>query len=67
MHGAGQIWYKDIIPDKKLYFDIEDSYIIGATVFIASMIDAAFDLPSEHEDNAQIERVENLPMSPPFC
>ena len=48
LHGAGQLWYQDIIPDKKLYLDIPDSHIIGATVFIAGMIDAAFDLPHEH-------------------
>ena len=64
LHGVGQIWYKDIIPDKKLYFDIDECYIIGATVFIASMIDTVFDHPSEHEDTSQIKRVENLRTSP---
>jgi hypothetical protein len=47
-----------------MYFDTQDSHIIGAIVFIASMIDAAFDLPLEHKGNGQFEHVENLPTSP---
>ena len=64
MHGAGQVWYQQIIPDKKLYFDIPDSHIIGATVFIAGMIDAAFDIPHEHEDSGLSDTLENMPSSP---
>ena len=64
LHGAGQLWYQDIIPDKKLYFDTSDSHIIGATVFIAGMIDAAFDLPHEHDDVGPTVTLENMPSSP---
>ena len=53
LHGSGQVWYKDVIPDRMIYFDIPDSHMIGATVFIASMIGAAFDLPDEHQDRTQ--------------
>ena len=64
LHGAGQLWYQDIIPDKKLYFDTSDSHIIGATVFITGMIDAAFDLPHEHEDSGPTVTLENMPSTP---
>ena len=64
LHGAGQVWYKDVILDKKIYFDIPDSHVIGATVFIISMIDAAFNLPDEHENKAQNIRLSNTPKSP---
>ena len=37
---------------------------MGATVFIASMIDATFDLPDEHENRAQNVRLSNTPKSP---
>jgi hypothetical protein len=64
LHGAGQLWYQEIIPDKKLYFNILDSHIIRATVFIASMIDAAFDLSHEHEDSGPTVTLVNMPSTP---
>jgi hypothetical protein len=64
LHGAGQLWYQDIIPDKKVYFDTSDTHIIGATVFITGMIDAAFDLPHEHEDSGPTVTLENMPSTP---
>jgi len=49
IHGAGLVWYKDVIPPKTLNFNFRESHIIDATMFISSMIDAAFDLPDEHQ------------------
>ena len=48
---AGLVWYKDGIPPKTLNFDFRESHIIVAAMFISSMIDAAFDLPDEHQDS----------------
>jgi hypothetical protein len=48
IHGAGPIWYKDVIPPKSLYFNFHEAHIIGATILIASLIDSAFDHPDEH-------------------
>ena len=50
-YGIGLVWYKDIIPPKTLNFNFRESRIIGATMFISSMIDAAFDLPDEPQDS----------------
>ena len=44
IHGAGPIWYKDVIPPKSLYFNFHEAHIIGATI----LIDSAFDHPDEH-------------------
>lgn len=41
IHGIGLGWYKDIIPLKTLYFDFQLSYIIGDTISIPVIIDAA--------------------------
>ena len=64
LHGAGQVWYKDVIPDKKIYFDILDSHVIEATMFITSMIDATFYLPDVHENRTRNVRLSNTPKSP---
>ena len=50
IHSARPVWYKDVIPAKTLYFNFHESHIIGATVFIANLIDSAFDHPDEHQD-----------------
>jgi hypothetical protein len=50
IHGSGPVWYTDVIPPKTLYFNFQESHIIGSTMFISSMMDAAFDLPDEHQD-----------------
>ena len=51
IHGAGPVWYKEVSNHKILNFNFRESHIIGATVFISSMIDAGFDLPDEHKDS----------------
>jgi hypothetical protein len=48
IHGAGPVWYKDVMPAKTLYFNFHESRINGATVFIANIIDLALDPPDEH-------------------
>lgn len=42
---------KEVISPKTLNFNFKESHIIGTTVFISSMIGAAFDLPDEHQDS----------------
>ena len=36
---------------KTLYFNFREPHMIGATVFISSMMDAEFDHPDEHTDS----------------
>jgi hypothetical protein len=48
IHGAGPIWYKDVIPPKLIYFNFHEAHIIGATILITSLIDLAFEHPNEH-------------------
>jgi len=48
IHGTRPVWYKDVIPAKTLYFNFHKSHIMSATVFIANIIDSAFDHLDEH-------------------
>lgn len=45
IHGAGQVWYNDVIPWKTLYLNFHKSHIIGEMFFIANVIDSAFNYP----------------------
>ena len=48
IHSAGPVWYKGVIPTKTVYFNLNESHIIDATVFIANIINSAFDHSDEH-------------------